>query len=67
MLSLETDIRKDDRIVIFTQKGEAVAFAQALMSSEEIMKMGHGFVAQTIRVLMDRETYPKMWSKASNT
>jgi H/ACA ribonucleoprotein complex subunit 4 len=67
VLSLETDIRKNDRVVIFTQKGEAVAFAQALMSSEEIMKIDHGFVAQTIRVLMDRETYPKMWSKAINT
>lgn len=67
VLSLETGISKDDQVVIFTQKGEAVAFTRAFMSSEEIIKMDHGFVAQTIRVLMDRETYPKMWSKASNT
>jgi H/ACA ribonucleoprotein complex subunit 4 len=67
VLSLETKIRKDDRVVIFTQKGEAVAFAKALKSSEEILEMNHGVVTQTIRVLMDRETYPKMWNKASNT
>lgn len=63
VLSLDSGIKKKDEVVIFTQKDEAVAFAQALASSEQILEMDHGFVAKTIRVLMDRDLYPKMWSK----
>ncbi len=66
VLSVETGIRKKDGVVAFTQKGEAVAFARALASSEQILNMDHGFVAETVRVLMDRNVYPRMW-KASNT
>jgi len=67
VLSLETGISKKDGVVIFTQKGEAVAFAQALASSEQVLEMDHGFVARTVRVLMDRDVYPKMWSKSGST
>jgi len=66
VLSLETGIKKMDGVVIFTQKGEAVAFAQALVSSEQVLNMNHGFVAKTVRVLMDRDVYPKMWGRDSN-
>ncbi len=65
VLSLESGIKKKDEVVIFTQKDEAVAFARALASSEQILEMDHGFVAKTIRVLMDRDVYPKMWSTKS--
>jgi H/ACA ribonucleoprotein complex subunit 4 len=64
VLSLETGIVRGDGVVVFTQKDEAVAFAQALTSSEQVISMSHGFVAKTIRVLMDRDVYPKMWSKS---
>ena len=67
VLSLETGIDKDDEIALFTQKGEVAAFARALASSKKILTMDHGFVAETIRVLMDRDTYPKMWGKGGNT
>ena len=66
VLSVETGIEKKDGVVVFTQKGEAVAFARALASSEQILSMGHGFVAETVRVLMDRDIYPRMW-KSGNT
>ncbi len=66
VLSLEMGIRKKDGVIIFTQKGEAVAFARALASSEQVFSMKHGFVAKTVRVLMDRDVYPKMWSKSSS-
>jgi len=61
VLSLETEINKGDELVVFSQKNEAVAFARALASSEDIVRMHHGFVAKTIRVLMERDLYPKMW------
>jgi len=66
VVSLETGITRDTTIAIFTLKGEAVALAKALSPTEEILKMTHGFVAETKRVLMPRGIYPKMWRKSSS-
>jgi len=61
VLSLETGIKPQDAVAIFTQKREAVALARALASTEEILRMDHGLVTKTKRVLMPRGIYPKMW------
>ncbi len=61
VLSLETEIRPKNTVAILTQKGEAVALARALSSTQEILRMDHGLVAKTRRVLMPRGVYPKMW------
>lgn len=61
VVSLETGIEPDKTVAILTLKGEAVALAEALASTEQIQKLNHGLVAKTIRVLMPRGTYPKTW------
>jgi H/ACA ribonucleoprotein complex subunit 4 len=61
VLSLETGIKTNDVVAVFTQKTEAVALAKALASTEQILKMDHGFVAKSQRVLMPRGVYPKAW------
>jgi H/ACA ribonucleoprotein complex subunit 4 len=61
VLSLDSGIKIDDTVAVFTQKGEAITIAKAAVSSEKMLKMDHGFVAKTQRVLMPRGTYPKMW------
>lgn len=61
VLALETKIYPNDAVTLFTQKGEAVALAKALESTENILKKDHGFVAKTQRVLMPRGAYPKKW------
>jgi len=61
VLSLDSGIKIGDVVAVFTQKGEAVTMAKAAVSSEKILKMDHGFVAKTQRVLMPRGMYPKMW------
>ena len=66
VVSVETEIEKGDTVAIFTLKGEAVALATALATTDEILKMTHGFVAKTRRVLMPRGIYPKMWRKESS-
>jgi H/ACA ribonucleoprotein complex subunit 4 len=63
VLSLEADVKRGDVVAVFTQKGEAVAWAKALASTEEVLGMEHGLVAKTQRVLMPRGTYPKMWRR----
>jgi H/ACA ribonucleoprotein complex subunit 4 len=61
VLSLETGINNGSMLAVLTLKGEAVALARALASTEEILSMEHGVVAKTQRVLMIRGTYPKCW------
>ncbi len=61
VLSLETGIQKGSIVGVFTLKGEAVALAKALVSSEEMQSLKHGAVAASQRVLMQRGTYPKVW------
>jgi H/ACA ribonucleoprotein complex subunit 4 len=67
VLSLETDIKPSDVVAVLTQKGEGIALSKALMSTEDIMKIDHGLVAKTLRVLMSRGVYPKMWHKGTQT
>jgi H/ACA ribonucleoprotein complex subunit 4 len=63
VLSLESGTKIGDPVAVFTQKGEAVTIAEATVSSEKMLKMDHGFVAKTKRVMMPRGMYPKMWHK----
>lgn len=61
---LETGIEKDASVIIFTLKGEAVALARALMSTDQVLEQEHGITAKTVRVMMSRGTYPAMWRKS---
>ena len=61
VLSMDSGITYDSIIAIFTLKGEAIALAKALQSTEEIVKLDHGTVATLQRVVMPRGTYPKVW------
>lgn len=61
IVSLDSGIKIDDTVAVFTQKEEAITLSKAVVSSEKMLKMDHGFVAKTQRVLMPRGIYPKLW------
>jgi H/ACA ribonucleoprotein complex subunit 4 len=61
ILSVDGGMAKGSVTAILTLKGEAVALAQALVSSEEMLKLDHGVVAVLRRVVMPRGTYPRVW------
>ncbi|MHA1740846.1 MAG: RNA-guided pseudouridylation complex pseudouridine synthase subunit Cbf5 [Candidatus Thorarchaeota archaeon] len=63
VVRLSSGIKKGDLVVIKTLKGEAVALARAMDTSERIAKAGGGLIANTERVLMERGRYPPMWKK----
>lgn len=65
ILMVETGIKKGGLVAVFTLKGEAVALAKSLFSTEEILDMEHGSVAFLQRVLMPRGTYPKAWKSGN--
>ncbi len=55
-------IRPRTSVALLTLKGELVALAKALMSTEQMMKDDHGLAAKTVRVIMPADTYPRMWN-----
>lgn len=60
---LDEGIKESELIAIFTLKGELIALAYALMTSEEIKKVKHGLAARIDRVIMEKNIYPRMWKK----
>jgi predicted rRNA pseudouridine synthase len=64
IVALSNDIKKGDRVAIFTLKGELVAVGKSEMSAEEIMKNAKGIAVRIERVVMDRGIYPPLWKKA---
>ncbi|HMK94658.1 MAG TPA: RNA-guided pseudouridylation complex pseudouridine synthase subunit Cbf5 [Candidatus Limnocylindrales bacterium] len=65
VLQVESGIKSDAILAVFTLKGEAVALGKALVSTEEMLDLRHGSVAELQRVLMERGTYPKAWKAGS--
>lgn len=61
IVRLDSMIEKSKPVVLFTLKGEAVALGRALMTSREVLDLEKGVAAKTVRVFMDRGTYPAMW------
>jgi len=65
VLVIDSEIKPKDSVAVMTQKGEAVALARALVTTEVMLQSNRGLVAKTARVLMPRGVYPKMWGKSN--
>ena len=63
VVSLSSDMKKDDMVILKTLKGEAIAVAKCATTSDRIAKAKSGFVAISERILMERGRYPSMWKK----
>ena len=61
VLRFESGIEMGEEIVLMTTKGEAVAIANATMTSSTMATCDHGFVCKLKRVIMDRDVYPRKW------
>jgi H/ACA ribonucleoprotein complex subunit 4 len=61
VLELSSGISAGELVAVFTQKGELVELAKALMSSDQILEASHGIVAKPERVVMRPGTYPRKW------
>ncbi|MCC6010855.1 MAG: RNA-guided pseudouridylation complex pseudouridine synthase subunit Cbf5 [Desulfurococcaceae archaeon] len=63
VVMLTSDVKANNRVAIFTLKGELVALGRALRDAEEIAKMEKGIVVKTTRVIMPRGVYPDYWKR----
>ena len=61
ILEISHGIVKGDLVGIYTQKGEIVALAEAILSESEIAENTKGFAFQLKRIIMAPNTYPKNW------
>lgn len=64
VVEVDTGIKKGDMAAVLTLKGEGVALANALMSTEQIIQKDSGICASLERVLMNKGTYPSIWKKS---
>jgi H/ACA ribonucleoprotein complex subunit 4 len=65
ILEISHGLKRGDLVGIYTQKGEVVALAEAIMSEDEIAENTKGFAFKIKRIIMSPNTYPKSWrSKA---
>ncbi|KAI9661706.1 MAG: centromere/microtubule-binding protein cbf5 [Bathelium mastoideum] len=61
VIRYDNNIAPNMEIVLVSTKGEAIAIAIALKSSEHLPLDSHGHVARVKRGIMDRALYPKRW------
>jgi len=61
ILEISPILKKGELVAIYTQKGEIVALAEAVMSDSEIKDSVKGHAFQTKRIIMAPSTYPKRW------
>ncbi len=61
ILQISPNLKKGDIVGIYTQKSEAVALAESIMSEEEICDATKGYAFETKRIIMAPNTYPKKW------
>lgn len=61
ILKISPILKKGELVAIYTQKGEIVALAEAVMSNYEIKDSVKGHAFQTKRIIMAPSTYPKSW------
>jgi H/ACA ribonucleoprotein complex subunit 4 len=61
LLRFADGIELNDEVVLMTTKGEAIAIANAQMTTAVMATVDHGVVAKIKRVIMERDVYPRRW------
>ncbi len=61
ILEISPSIIKGDFVGIYTQKGELVALAEAIMPKSEIIENTKGFAFKIKRIVLPPNTYPRNW------
>jgi predicted RNA-binding protein len=65
VVELTKDIALNDRIAIYTSKGEVVSVGRSSMTADEMVASKDGVAAKLERVFMEPGTYPRRWLSKS--
>ena len=63
IVAVEGKVKRDDLVVILTQKGEAVGLGLAKKKGRDLIGGGKGVAVDIKRVFMAPGTYPKLWKR----
>jgi len=61
VVRLDSDIKPKMPVALFTLKGEVIALATSLLSTEDVIESDKGLVAKVHRIIMPTGVYPKGW------
>ena len=64
-ITISPNLLQGDLVGVYSQKGEIIALAEALLSESEIKENNKGYAFQTKRIIMKPNTYPKSWRTSS--
>ncbi|MBI2077077.1 MAG: RNA-guided pseudouridylation complex pseudouridine synthase subunit Cbf5 [Euryarchaeota archaeon] len=67
IVALDEGIEPGDEVLLESLKGEAVALAEAQIDSKKLADQEVGVAAKPIRILLPKETYPKVWKHHAST
>jgi H/ACA ribonucleoprotein complex subunit 4 len=60
---VDSDVKAKDDVLLLSLKGEAVALAEAALDAKAIVDKSEGVAARPTRILMPKDTYPKVWKR----
>ncbi len=63
IVEIDSDIQPGQTVLLQSLKGEAVALAQAKLDSATMKDKSEGVAAHPQRILMPKDTYPKVWKR----
>jgi H/ACA ribonucleoprotein complex subunit 4 len=62
IVSVPKNLKKNDLVGIYTQKGEIVGLGNSLLDFDDFFKQKKGISFQIKRIVMKPNTYPKFWT-----
>ncbi|MCK4614836.1 MAG: RNA-guided pseudouridylation complex pseudouridine synthase subunit Cbf5 [Thermoplasmata archaeon] len=63
VLEIDDGIKRGDLVVLKTSRHELVAVAKASLNGKEVEEAEKGIVANPVRVVMETDSYPRMWKQ----
>jgi len=63
VVELDSDIQPGQTVLLQSLKGEGVALALATMDSKSMIDKSEGVAARPERILLPKDTYPKVWKR----
>lgn len=67
IVAVDEEIEKGDEVLLESLKGEAVALATAEKNTQELAQEETGLAAKPIRILLPKDTYPKIWKQHADS
>jgi len=63
VVEVDTEIKKNMLVALFSMKQEIIAIGQSNMTTEEIIQKDTGICVTPEKVFMNKGTYPSLWKK----